>query len=175
MHKNLPSIYYYINKFNKKEIDNLEKGVAVIFRDYKNKINETLICKIKEYCKKKGVKFFLSNNIKVSIKLNLDGVYLPSFNSNMTIMNFSLKKNFIVLGSAHNVKEIRIKENQKVDLIFLSSIFKKKDTYLGFEKFQKLSKMTKIKIIALGGINKKNINRLKLLNLFGFAGISYFK
>jgi thiamine monophosphate synthase len=59
-------------------------------------------------------------------------------------------------------------------LIFLSSIFKKKNTYLGFEKFKRLSKMTKIRTIALGGINKKNINRLKLLNLFGFAGISHF-
>ena len=175
MHKNLPSKYYYINKFNKREIDNLEKGVSLIFRDYKNKINENLIIEIKKYCKKKGIKFFLSNNFKISIKLNLDGVYIPSFNKNMRIMNYSLKKKFIVLGSAHNIKEIRTKEKQKVDLIFLSSIFKKKNTYLGFEKFKRLSKMTKIRTIALGGINKKNINRLKLLNLFGFAGISHFK
>jgi len=42
-------------------------------------------------------------------------------------------------------------------------------------KFQNISKLTKLKIIALGGISKKNINKLKILNCFGFAGISYFK
>ena len=36
--------------------------------------------KLKKYCKKKGYKFFLSNNIKLAIKLDLDGAYIPSFN-----------------------------------------------------------------------------------------------
>ena len=30
-------------------------------------------------------------------------------------------------------------------------------------------------IVALGGINKNNLNKLKLLNCIGFAGISYFE
>jgi thiamine monophosphate synthase len=29
--------------------------------------------------------------------------------------------------------------------------------------------------VALGGITNKNIKKLKLLNCFGFAGISYFE
>ena len=37
-----------------------------------------------------------------------------------------------------------------------------------------LSKYKK-KFIALGGIRKKNINILKMLNIYGMAGISYFK
>ena len=65
--------------------------------------------------KKKGFKFYLSNNIKMAIKLNLDGAYIPSFNKSSKHLAFSLKKNFCIIGSAHNLKEIRIKENQKVD------------------------------------------------------------
>ena len=34
--------------------------------------------------------------------------------------------------------------------------------------------MTKKKIIALGGINKENIRKIKMMNCSGFAGISYF-
>ena len=74
-----------------------------------------------------------------------------------------------------NIREIKIKELQKANLIFLSSIFKKNKNFLGINKFNNLKKITKTKIIALGGISKKNIKRLKILNCFGFAGISYFK
>ena len=37
-----------------------------------------------------------------------------------------------------------------------------------------LAKLTKKKIIALGGINKKNLNKLNLLNIYGYSGISLF-
>ena len=131
--------------------------------------------KIKNYLRKKGIKFYLSNNIKIAIKLNLDGAYIPSFNKNKKHLAFSLKKKFKIIGSAHNLKEIRTKEIQKVDKIFLSSLFKKNKNYLGINKFKLLSKLTRKEVIVLGGISKKNIKRLKILNLSKFAGISYFE
>ena len=78
------------------------------------------------------------------------------------------------MGSAHNIKEIRTKEKQGVDAIFLSSLFSKKKNYLGLNKFLNLSKLTKKKIIALGGVNKSNIKKLKMLDVYGFAAITYF-
>jgi len=126
-------------------------------------------------CKKKRTKFFLSKNVKLAIKLNLDGVYLPSFDNSLKSNNYHLKKKFIIIGSAHNIKEIRFKERQQVNELFISSLFKKKKTFLGINRFKKLLKLTKTPIIALGGINSKNISKLKLLNLKGFAGIRYFK
>ena len=42
-------------------------------------------------------------------------------------------------------------------------------------KFKGLVKLTKKKIVCLGGINSKNINKLSLLNQSDFAGISYFE
>ncbi len=130
---------------------------------------------MKTYCKNSGYKFYLSNNIKLAIKLNLDGVYIPSFNKNIKHLAFSYKKNFLIIGSAHNNKEIKIKELQKVEVLFLSSLFKQNKNYLGINKFKILSNLTKNKIVALGGITSKNIKKLKLLNCFGFAGISYFE
>ena len=38
-----------------------------------------------------------------------------------------------------------------------------------------LKALSENKIIALGGISKKNIKKLKLLDVSGFAGISYFE
>jgi thiamine-phosphate pyrophosphorylase len=88
---------------------------------------------------------------------------------------FLLKKNFLIIGSAHNNKEIKIKEGQGVKILFLSSLFKKNKNYLGMNKFKLLTQLTTKKIIALGGISSVNLKKLKLLNCFGFAGISFFE
>ena len=168
--------YYFINKFDTNIIDKQDKQTAIIYRNYNSKkIDQDLILKIKKYCKLRKIKFYLSNNIKLAIKLDLDGVYIPSFNRSTKHLAFSLKKNFNIIGSAHNIKEIKTKETQKVNRIFISSIFKKNKNYLGINKFKLISKLTQKKVVALGGISKENLNKLRLLNNSEFAGISYFE
>jgi len=168
--------YYFINKFDTNNIDKQDRQTVLIYRNYSsNRQDEALILKIKKYCKKKSIQFYLSNNFKLAIKLDLDGVYLPAFNDNYDHLSYSLKKNFKILGSAHNLKEIRIKEKQKVDKIFLSSLFKKNKNFLGINKFKLLSSLTKKKIVVLGGLSQKNLIKLNLLNTSEFAGISYFE
>ena len=100
---------------------------------------------------------------------------MPAFNKSTNHLSYKFKKKFLIIGSAHNLKEIRIKESQKVKQIFISSIFKKEKNYLGIYKFKKLSKLTKKKIVVLGGINKSNLKKIQLLNVVGFAAISLFK
>ena len=118
----------------------------VIYRNYSSKIKKELIIKIKNYCHKKRIKFFLSNHIKLAIKLNLDGAYIPSFNKSFDHLNYDLKNKFMIIGSAHNNNEIKIKELQKVEQIFLSSLFKENKNYLGVNKFKLLSNLTKKKL-----------------------------
>jgi len=176
MHYNLNTKYYFINNFDTNNIDQQNKQTIIIYRNYSSKkIDQFEILKFKNYCKKRGLKFYLSNNIKLAIKLNLDGAYIPSFNKKFNHLGYSYRKNFKIIGSAHNLKEIKIKELQKVDKIFLSSLIKKNKNYLGINKFKLLAKLTNFKVIALGGISNKNLKKLKLLNCFGFAGISFFE
>ena len=68
------------------------------------------------------------------------------------------KKKFKILGSAHNLKEIKIKELQNIEEIFLSPLFKEKtNKQLNIYKYLKLREITKMRDISLGGINNKNI------------------
>jgi len=175
MHVNLPRKYYFINKFDTNNIDKLDKNTGIILRNYTTKINLSSIISLKKFCKKKGYKFFLSNNVRLALSLNLDGAYIPSFNKDTKHLSFSIKKKFLMLGSAHNNKEIKLKEKQLVKILFLSSIFKKNKNYLGTNKFKLLSKLTNKRVVALGGVSNKNLKQLKLLKCFGFAGISYFE
>ena len=167
--------YYFINKFDTNNIDKQDKQTTIIYRNYSTKIDPSLILKIKRYCKKKSIKFYLSNNIRLAIKLSLDGAYIPSFNKSLKHLAYSYKRNFKIVGSAHNLKEIRIKENQNVTKIFLSSLFKRNKNFLGINKFKLLSKLTKKNIVVLGGISSNNKRKLSLLDQTDFAGISYFE
>jgi thiamine-phosphate pyrophosphorylase len=177
MHKSLPKYYYFIDKFEKDDIKNINKNIAIIYRNYSKKIDINLIQNIKKKLKKLKIKFFIANNIKLAIKLNLDGVYIPSYNADLKINSFSKRKKFLIIGSAHNLKEIKIKEKQGAQIIFLSPLFKinKTNKFLGSIKFNMLSRMTDKKLIALGGINQTNIQKLFLLNAYGFASISFLR
>ena len=155
----------------------MPKNIALIYRNYEKKPSKLLITKIKKCCKKRKIKFYLANNYKMAVNLNLDGVYLPSFNKQIIFNIFSKRKNFLVLGSAHNIQEIITKQKQGCKLIFLAPIFKvnKKKHFLGINKFNQLAVNKKINFIALGGINNLNIKKINLLNCYGFAGISWIK
>ena len=166
--------YYFINKFDTILINKQDKDTTIIYRNYKD-YNFDDVLKIKKYCRKKNFKLLLSNDIKKAIKLNLDGAYIPSFNKSVEHLSYSKKRNFLIVGSAHNLKEIKIKEKQGCEMIIISSIFKKNKNYLGLNKFKLISRLTDKKIIALGGLNKTNLKYLNLTNCSGFAGISFFE
>ena len=162
--------------FNENHIRKLDKKIAIIYRNYQKKNIYNDVLNARNFCKKNGRKFYLSNNFQLAVNMNLDGVYLPSFNKKM-INKKIYKKNFILLGSAHNIKQIKFKEKQGVDIIFISPIFKTKNkrTILGINRFNHLANQTEKKIVALGGINANNIKKLNLTKSHGFASISSIK
>ena len=132
--------------------------------------------KIAKACKKKKIKLYVSNSMKLTLKFKADGLYVPSFNKNKRYNNFE-KKNLLIIGSAHNQKEIHEKIKQNCSALFLSPIFyvKKNSNYLDIYKFNLLSINNKINFFALGGINENNITKLNLLNVKGYGGVSWFK
>lgn len=168
--------YHFISNYNKKELNILNRKINIIYRNYNEPIKESTLIKIKKECRKTGKKIFLSNNIRLAIKLKLDGVYIPSFNKSLNLI-FKTSTKFQIIGSAHNIFEIRTKEKQGINIIFISPVFKtsKVNNFLDINKFNLFSKLTKKKVVALGGINEKNINKLRLLKCEGYASIRYLK
>jgi thiamine-phosphate pyrophosphorylase len=176
MHFKSLNKYYFINTLDTNNFGKQDKSTIIIYRNYasqKKDVNKIL--KLKNFLKKRGNKFFLANDFKLAQKLRLDGVYLPAFNKKFNHLCYSKMTNFDIIGSAHNLKEIRTKELQKVGVIFISSLFKKNKNFLGLNKFKILNNYTKNKVVALGGISKKNIKKIKILNITGIGGISFFK
>ena len=150
--------------------------MGIIYRNYNAKKRENELIKIARACKKNRNQLFVSNDIKLTIKVKADGIYIPSFNKSKNFANLE-KRNIKILGSAHNQKEIHEKITQNCSAIFLSPIFyiEKSKKFLGLHKFNYLSHSNNINILALGGIYEYNIHKLKLLNIKGYGGIRIFK
>mgnify|MGYP006087187301 CR=1 FL=1 len=175
MHKKINETYHFINKFKESDLANLNSKISLIYRNYKSKTDIVTINKIKKFCKKTKRKLYLANKVKLAYDLGLDGAYIPSFNKDIRHTFFSKRIGFKLIGSAHNFKEIILKERQQVRCIFISPVFKnqKNKSFLGIYRLMLLQKLTHRKIIALGGINNINLKRLKLTNCFGIASISF--
>jgi thiamine-phosphate pyrophosphorylase len=118
MHSKLPKLFFFINTYDEDHIRKLPNKVAIIFRNYETEHDEVLILNIKRACQKQGRNFFLSNNLKLAIKLNLDGVYFPSFNKSMNFNKSNFKKKFIIIGSAHSVTRNKNKRTTRCKINF---------------------------------------------------------
>lgn len=177
MHKKILSRFYFVPDYDKDYIKDIDKKINIIVRSYDKPINLKKLKKFRNFCKLNNYQIFLSNNLKIALNLKFDGIYIPSFNRKINFLLNKNTKNLKVIGSAHSIKEIKIKEKQGVDVLFISPLFnlKKSNQFLEVIKFNLLTQAASKKIIALGGINKSNIKKLSLLKIEGFAGISYFQ
>ena len=176
MHKKLPKIFIFIDKYNSEIFKNKNINIGIVYRNYKDENRENQLIRIAEACKKSRYQLFVSNDLKLAYKFKADGIYIPSFNKSKKFLNLE-KRNIKIIGSAHSQKEIHKKIEQNCKAIFLSPLFYTKKTkyYLNLYKFNYLSLLNKTNILALGGISENNIRKLKLLSIKGFGGIRFFK
>jgi len=176
MHKIFPKFFVFLDRYDGQIFKNNNINMGIIYRNYNAEKRENELVKIAKACKKNRNQLFVSNDVKLAIKVKAEGIYIPSFNKTKGFANLE-KKNIKILGSAHNQKEIQKKISQNCTAIFLSPIFyiEKSNKFLGVHKFNYLAYSNNTNIFALGGISESNIHKLKLLNIKGFGGIRMFK
>ena len=167
--------FQFINDLNINLISKDTTNLSIIYRNYSKSIKSKELIKIKQFCKKKGIKFYISNKIEECLKYDLDGLYIPSFNKKNFTKKLKSHKQTII-GSAHNHIEIRKKIEQGCKIIFLSPLFKTyKLKYLGVPRFNLIKMSFKNNFVALGGISHKNIQKTKMLGIYGISGIRMYK
>ena len=176
MHNKIPNIFIFTDKYNSEIFTKKNINIGVIYRNYNDRNRESQLIKIARACKRSRYQLFVSNDLKLAYKFKADGIYIPSFNKTKKFFNLE-KRNFKIIGSAHSQKEIHKKIEQNCEAIFLSPLFyvKKSKKYLNLHKFNYLAHLNKTSILALGGISKKNIRKLRLIDIKGFGGIEIFK
>ena len=80
MFHKFPKKYHFIDSFDINLLDKINPQIGIIYRNYNLKILDFYkLKKIKYHLKKRKVKFYIANNIKIAVKLNLDGVYIIEY------------------------------------------------------------------------------------------------
>jgi thiamine-phosphate pyrophosphorylase len=142
---------------------NPKKTNIIYYQDPLN-INYNELNKIHLWCKRKKIKLYIMDNYKLAVKYKANGIYL-TVKSKTPIFSKFFKKNFEIIGSAHNQIEYFFKFRQNCNLIMLSPIFYNpkysRNKILNVHKFNLISKNWTKDLCALGGINLSNIKKIQ--------------
>ena len=169
-----PNIWLFTDSIKTLDPVKLAKSLpiksGVVIRHYKSKNKEAIIRNILNIKKRKDFTVLIAGKYKRN--LNVDGNHLPQW------VNYNSKVNKITSVSVHAARDIRKSINLKADLVFISPVFlsssHNSNQYLGIIRLGLLARLFKKDVIALGGINKNNIARLRSLPISGCAGIDVF-
>ncbi len=131
--------------------------------------------KIKKICKFFKVKFLVNDDPMVAKKVNADGCHLGQKDMNILKARKIIGKKIIGITCHNSIKLAKVAIKNQADYIafgaFNSSKTKKVKFKANIKLINKAKKLIKIPIVAIGGINDKNYNKL-LLNKVNFLAIS---
>jgi len=125
--------------------------------------------KIHKICKKNGVKFLVNDDPMLSKKLNADGCHLGQKDMAIRKARKIIGKKIIGITCHNSINLAKAAVEGKADYIAFGAFFStktKKVKYRATTKIlNKVKKLTKIPIVAIGGINMKNYKKLLLNNV----------
>ena len=131
--------------------------------------------KVKKICIKNKVKFIINDDPFLTKKIGADGCHIGQKDIGIKLARKLLKEKIIGITCHNSKKLIRKAIDDKADYIaigaFFSSQTKKTKFRANIELLKYAKKITKIPIIAIGGINLSNYKKL-LLNKSNFLAIS---
>ena len=166
-------LFFFIEKLNELNLDYVKKIGAILILRNPEKIDLEDLKKFNKKCISKKITLFIQNSVKILFFLKTNNFYISAYNKSQFKQLRKINRKIRIIGSAHNIPEIREKISQGCEYIVLSRIFKTsnkfKKGFLGTTKFNLLTRNFSKKFVALGGINEKNFRLLGLLDIQGCA------
>ena len=131
--------------------------------------------KIKKICKKYNTKFLVNDDVHLAKELNSDGCHLGQKDMHILKAKKHLKNKIIGITCHNSIKLAKAAIKDKADYLalgaFNTSKTKKTKYKARINLLKRIKKITKTPIVAIGGINSYNYQKL-LLNKANFLAIS---
>jgi thiamine-phosphate pyrophosphorylase len=131
--------------------------------------------KVKKICKKYDVKFLINDDPILTKKLDADGCHLGQKDMNINKARQILKNKIIGITCHNSIKLAKIAIVNNADYIAFGAFNDSKTKEIRYKAkiniLLSIKKITKIPVVAIGGINSKNYKKL-LLNKANFLAIS---
>lgn len=180
--KNLPRLWLLTDQARTPDplalIRTLPAGAGVIFRHYDAPDRPALAVRVAEHCRARRLVLLIGGDWRLACRVKAQGVHWPE---RALLRGAHLRKprpGFLLTASAHGWAALKLAERRGVDAALLSPVFftpsHPEAATLGALKFAALARLTKLPVIALGGIGEKNFNRITGTGAAGIAGIGIF-
>ena len=132
--------------------------------------------KINQICKKNGVKFLVNDDPILSKKLNADGCHLGQKDMSLTEARKIIGNKIIGITCHNSIKLAKTAIKEKASYIAFGAFFSTTTKKVKFKAttkiLNKVKKLTKTPIVAIGGINFNNYKKLlwNNANLLAISG-----
>jgi len=131
--------------------------------------------KIMKICKKYKVKLIINDSPYLTNKIGADGCHLGQSDSDMKFARKKLKNKIIGITCHNSIKLVNKAISEGADYIAMGAFYSSKTKKIKFKatikQLKEAKKITKIPIVAIGGIKFSNYKKL-LLNKANFLAIS---
>ena len=133
--------------------------------------------KLKKICKRSNIKFLINDDVFLAKKLNADGCHLGQKDMNILKARKLIGKKIIGITCHNSIKLVKNALKNKADYIALGAFNYSKTKKVKYKAsinlLKKVRRITKLPIVAIGGINSNNYKKL-LLNKANFLAISNY-
>ena len=133
--------------------------------------------KIQKICKENKVKFLVNDDPSLAKQINADGCHLGQKDMNIKNARKIIEKKIIGVTCHNSIKLAKAAIKENADYIAFGAFFSTKTKKVKFKAdvkmLNKIKKLTKTPIVAIGGINFDNYKKLLLNNANLLAISSY--
>ncbi len=147
----------------------------IIVRDYNHPDRMKLAKALRSITLAHNQTLMVAGDATLAHRVGADGLHLPEYQlcKPPSLEGFSL-----VSAACHSRKALLKAEALGVDFALVSPVFATKShpdaAPLGIHRLARLATVSRVPLVALGGISAQNVAKLKLVSLMGFAAIGAF-
>lgn len=157
----------------------LRGGVTFLQLREKNLSEEKFLeeaISIKALAAKYRVPFVINDNIEIAVKSNADGVHIGQHDEKIEKARSALGSDKIIGVSVQTVNQALDAQRRGADYLGVGAVFttstKPDADSVSFETLKDICSAVNIPVIAIGGINRHNINMLEGSGITGVAVVS---
>ena len=132
--------------------------------------------KIKKITAQYHIPFIINDNVEIALAVDADGVHVGQKDMQANMVRKKLGENKIIGVSVQTLEQALSAEKNGADYLGVGAVFststKQDASEVSFVTLQNICKAVSIPVVAIGGINIKNIAKLKNSGIDGVAVVS---